>query len=110
MTRECFSEFLAGDVIPEIIRRLDSKGNEYASDEQFHNFIEGGKRKHLASEQYLLALNCKQEVSRDDIVDAVAKSGVNYYANQAVIEEKLYDIICYQILLLGMIKEKGVPF
>lgn len=98
MKREDFNAFLSSTV-EEIQSRLASKGDEYASTNQFHNFIEGGVRLKMTPEQYLLCLNTKHEISVKDLVES-------YNWNFTLAYEKIHDIIAYNILLLAMIYER----
>ena len=102
MRREEFSTFLS-ETLSEIQSRLSTKGNEYASDEQFHNFIEGASRRGTTKEEYLLSLNTKHEVSRDDLVRKL--TGTFLKADYYMAFEKIHDILAYNILLLAMFYE-----
>lgn len=97
MKREEFSTFLS-ETLSEIQSRLGTKGDEYASDEQFHNFIEGASRRSTTKEEYLLSLNTKHEISRDDLIK---RHDLNY----GMAFEKIHDILAYNILLLAMFYE-----
>lgn len=98
MKREDFVDFLE-TAVNEIKIRLTNKGDEYASNNQFHNFIEGGVRLKMTPEQYLLCLNTKHEISVKDLVES-------YNWNFTLAHEKIHDIIAYNILLLAMIYER----
>ena len=111
MRRTEFSEYLS-EVLGEIRNRLESKGDEYADLDQFHNFIEGAKRRNISKEDYLLNLVCKHEVS---VADLVSHKGCYKYdeADYTKAHEKIHDILAYYILLLAMFKEncsEELPF
>lgn len=113
MKRSDFAKFM-DSVLHEVGRRLDSKGDEYADVDQFHNFIEGAKRRNTSKEDYLLGLVCKHEVSVSDMVKHKTDSCYRYdSAEYAKAEEKILDIVSYYILLLAMFKEnctEDLPF
>lgn len=103
MKRREFEDFLH-QVQEEIFIRLDAKGREHVSEEQFHNFIEGAKRCGTIKEDYLLYLNTKHEVSRDDLVRSHLFRQFDWDYKLAF--EKIHDILAYNILLLAMIYER----
>ena len=81
---------------------LDFKGEEYARENRFHNFIAASCMLGCSPEKALLGMWSKHVVSIIDMVNDLptAPRSAEY------IEEKIGDAINYLILLEGMLKER----
>jgi hypothetical protein len=103
MTREDFSKRMEKRI--DLIRQtLLTKHKEYAKDDNvFRNFDEaaGGFSLHSTSAEVLWSYMTKHLVSIKDIVSD------NVPVDNAVVSEKIGDVINYLILLEAMLNEKG---
>jgi hypothetical protein len=87
--------------IDHINRTLTAKGAEYADDDNvFRNFEAAGRKLSVTREKALQGMLIKHIVSVDDIIDGKAP-----YID-AVLDEKIGDIINYYILLKAMLKRE----
>jgi hypothetical protein len=83
---------------------LDFKGQEYSSaDNKLHNFEKAARISGQTREQALKGMLLKHEVSISDIIE---KTSQGEYPSQAVIDEKIGDIINYYILLEACFADK----
>jgi hypothetical protein len=103
MTREEFSKRVEKRI--DLVRQtLLTKHKEYAADDNvFRNFDEaaGGLSLHSTSAEVLWSYMTKHLVSIKDIVSD------NVPVNNAIVSEKIGDVINYLILLEAMLNEKG---
>ena len=103
MTREDFSRRVEKRI--DLVRQtLLTKHKEYAKDDNvFRNFDEaaGGLSLHSTSAEVLWSYMTKHLVSIKDIVSD------NVPVDNAVVSEKIGDVINYLILLEAMLNEKG---
>jgi len=103
MTREDFSKRVEKRI--DLVRQtLLTKHKEYAKDDNvFRNFDEaaGGLSLHSTSAEVLWSYMTKHLVSIKDIVSD------NVPVDNAVVSEKIGDVINYLILLEAMLNEKG---
>ena len=96
------SQFIRHILIPrlnDIGNRLNCKASEYAKDGNiFHNFIQGAQFDSITPKRCLWDYMRKQLISIKDLVDD------NKKATPKLVDEKIGDVICYLILLEGIIK------
>lgn len=99
MTRAKFQEILNKrlELTKEV---LNFKADEYADEDQFHNFKEAAQIKGETPEQALWGMSVKHLVSIKDIINGKS-------ANNALISEKIGDMINYLIILEGILYEKN---
>jgi hypothetical protein len=99
MKRKNFDKWLKGR-LEDIQEKLGTKGNEYATEDQFYNFNQGAKELDTSPEFYLLSLQRKHLISIKQMVMDES------FGKYDVWTEKIMDSICYDLLLLGMIFER----
>jgi len=101
MTHDEFNKLFA-DRFLKCRETLLSKAKQYASDEdRLHNFYEGAILNCCTPEQYAHTLVTKQIIAlRDMIVQ-------DMFISQAVVDEKIGDIVNYYVLIEALIKERN---
>jgi hypothetical protein len=101
MTQEEF-KVIFDEIIKELHRKNDVKGNEYArNNDRFHNFRHGALLTNLTLPKYLMSLRSKHEVSIIDMVDDIDR---NVFHQVSLWKEKITDSIMYLILLYAYVK------
>ena len=104
MTHLEFKERIVAGRLELISKTLLKKGDEYIrNDNPFHNFDKGAIRNSTTPENILRSFMEKHLISLDDIIDDVT-NGEDCYEHE--INEKIGDIICYLILLEGLLKRR----
>lgn len=104
MTRANFYDFVKSET-SKLLDLLAKKADEYAKDkDSFYNFVEG---KNIAiantEEGYAWDLRVKHLQSIKDIILDCEKG---ILPNEALLNEKMGDDICYAFLIWAMITEK----
>jgi len=101
MTQEEF-KVIFDEIIKELHRKNDVKGNEYArNNDRFHNFRHGALLTNLTLPKYLMSLRSKHEISIIDMVDDIDR---NVFHPASLWKEKITDSIMYLILLYAYVK------
>jgi hypothetical protein len=89
------------ETLDQIRTTLLTKGKEYRrNNDVFHNFNEGAKRTGRLPENVLQGFLLKHEISVDDMINDIRLGNM---PRAAVIEEKMNDILIYNILLKAML-------
>ena len=105
------------DIVQErvkaIIATLEYKAGEYAKDNnRFHNFDVAARIKGESPEKALYGMSIKHFVSVVDLVAGAADLPERYAKGEdieAIINEKIGDMINYLILLEGLLKRRLNP-
>jgi hypothetical protein len=98
-------ERVVSDTLQQIKDTLLIKGKEYRRNgDVFHNFNEGAKRTSQTPEKVLQGFALKHDVSVNDMVTDLA-AGVN--PTVAAVNEKMNDILIYNILLKAMLLNRA---
>ena len=101
MNRDRFKHFIVGERIKQINRVLNSKADEYATnDSAFYNFERAGQINSDSPKKALWGMATKHLVSVIDMVESEQDFPDDY------IDEKIGDLINYLILLEGILKDK----
>lgn len=83
---------------------MASKSNEYSTDSnKLHNFDIGARMTGKLREEIILGFALKHHISILDIVDNIGKG---ILPTEAMVEEKIGDLVNYLILLEASIKER----
>lgn len=103
MKSKRFYELLA-ERIQKIKEKLDSKGQEYSTEEnKLHNFDRAAIRSDQLREKALLGMLLKHEVSVLDIIDGIE---VGKLPTKEIVDEKFGDLINYYILLEACVVDR----
>ena len=85
---------------------LANKAKEYATEDRFHNFVAAGRKNNMTSEEALMGMKVKHDVSVDDLVRWSKDSPERLCLS--IIDEKIGDSINYLILLEGLLIERVI--
>lgn len=103
MKSKRFYELLA-ERIQKIKEKLDSKGQEYSTEEnKLHNFDRAAIRSDQLREKALLGMLLKHEISVLDIIDGIE---VGKLPTKEIVDEKFGDLINYYILLEACVVDR----
>lgn len=104
MTVLDFRENIVTPRLEAIKKTLLQKGEEYIrNDNPFHNFDKGAIRNDTIPEDILWSFMEKHMISLDDIINDIINHKEIY---EKEVNEKIGDIICYLILLEGLLKRR----
>ncbi len=106
MTNEDMNNLVENIVIPKIRELLTVKGAEYAKEgeDRLGNFKRGAKSRGTIPEDILLGYVLKHDLAVEDFVQRL-KLGTP--VTFAMWDEKIFDRIIYNILLLALVVERG---
>ena len=99
MDNKTFEKILENRLL-EIEAVLSKKAQEYATEDRLHNFKVAARVGNTTPKKALWGMAMKHLVSVIDIIEG------NIVYNEALVEEKLLDMINYLILLEAILKEK----
>ncbi len=89
-----------------IEQTLSNKAKEYSTDtDKLHNFNVAAQMNNETREKALWGMATKHLVSVKDIIDATTKGN---FPSNAMIDEKIGDLINYLVLLEACLKERNV--
>lgn len=103
MTLEQFDKFLCEEVFPEIQEVLTLKDEYYSLGNRFKNFENQAK---MIGTNKFEALRGNWMKHLDSIMQGIQGTHINKHRDYEWWKEKIIDSINYQILLLGMIKDR----
>lgn len=102
ISEEGFKTQVTQELVPDLLKLLTAKGKQYSDGTNaFVNFEEGSKLTVDTREHYLMSLATKQW----HVISDWSKRGGKNEARAREVEQRIYDVLVYMLLLLAMLKQ-----